>query len=358
MSDQGSITQFPNFSIWSDTPSTLPDSHGTVKIERVLLQEASLVRCWAKVLRSYTGNECVSFYVNDDIVTINTSTFKLSKCPVHSNNRVPLNDASTAVVVSSASKDHDQQSALGAVPYSPLARLHLSLCLEYRSHESCILLHAAGTALPTLLPLVKQRLSNVIHDELAGVDQQQGSASPAEESLSISNPFPRRLCGPVLLHQLAFSKGQLSSPAVDFVDGKGKTFTLSYEELDDLSDSLSLRLSHALRDQNVSRDSHAVVPLLFQQSFDLYVAILATLKAGVGFCPLTVDVPRKRLQFIISDLCAKVILTTPDHKPTVFDSLAILVLTTSPSSVPTCQVFRDACPQDVAYVMYSKLLKT
>ncbi|KAJ6172405.1 hypothetical protein N7470_001472 [Penicillium chermesinum] len=52
-----------------------------------------------------------------------------------------------------------------------------------------------------------------------------------------------------------------------------------------------------------------VVPVLLPQSLDLYITWLAILKAGAAFCPLNIDAPTERIEFILQDVSATVVVT-------------------------------------------------
>ncbi len=127
----------------------------------------------------------------------------------------------------------------------------------------------------------------------------------AEDSkdLSIANHPPTQLPGPQLLHQLiqtASRRDEAPAPAIDFLEavavGVGTVRSLSYAELHQASDHLAACISSSLGDSSSSGAESETdrrsftVPVLIPQSIELYVSLLAILKAGGAFCPLNLDV--------------------------------------------------------------------
>ena len=82
---------------------------------------------------------------------------------------------------------------------------------------------------------------------------------------------------------------------------------LTYKELDDLSTQLAWHI-HGLGIQ--PEDS---VPILFEKTLWTQIALLGAIKAGATFVLLDPDHPSARLQGIIEDVEAKLILSSPQH---------------------------------------------
>ena len=130
-----------------------------------------------------------------------------------------------------------------------------------------------------------------------------------ELSLSVANHPPKRLNGPQFLHQLINQDVSRSAPAVDFWDHGGQRTTLTYQALEERSSNLASHLSRIRLRKGIPLDSSKVIALLLPQSPALYISILAVLKTGSAFCPLAVDTPVDRLNFIIEDVAADIIIT-------------------------------------------------
>lgn len=79
--------------------------------------------------------------------------------------------------------------------------------------------------------------------------------------------------------------------------------TLSYRQLNERAN----RLAHHLRGLQVSTDDR--VGIFLPRSLDMVVAVLAVLKAGGAYVPLDPTYPRERLNLMLEDARARVLLT-------------------------------------------------
>jgi amino acid adenylation domain-containing protein len=91
--------------------------------------------------------------------------------------------------------------------------------------------------------------------------------------------------------------------------------SLTYEELDGESSSLA----YELIDLGVQDGS--MVPICFEKSSYMLVALLAILKAGGAYVPISPDHPRKRQEYIIEKCSARVILASTDQVGLLRDTL-------------------------------------
>ncbi|MEU2393454.1 amino acid adenylation domain-containing protein [Streptomyces sp. NPDC007369] len=110
---------------------------------------------------------------------------------------------------------------------------------------------------------------------------------------------------------------------------------LTYRELDQRSN----RLARALIRRGVVAETPVAV--LLERSADLVVALLAVIKAGGAYVPLDARFPQSRIELILQEVGAALVLTE--------DVLSALVQSESDSSDP--QVACD--PRQLAYVMYT-----
>ncbi|KAH7401005.1 hypothetical protein DE146DRAFT_485162 [Phaeosphaeria sp. MPI-PUGE-AT-0046c] len=126
----------------------------------------------------------------------------------------------------------------------------------------------------------------------------------ADEDLSILNEPPSTLKGPGLLHNLVAPAS--TATAIDFLEDGSKRRQLSYKTLHSLSDDLAQKITESHK-----RLGHVstVIPVLLPQCPELYIVLLAILKAGKAFCPLSIDAPAERLEFILNDISADLIIT-------------------------------------------------
>ncbi|MEV4091322.1 amino acid adenylation domain-containing protein [Streptosporangium saharense] len=136
------------------------------------------------------------------------------------------------------------------------------------------------------------------------------------------------------LHRL-FAEQALRTPdAVAVVSGDSQ---LTYAELDAQANHLAHRLTGARR-----------VAILMDRSPTLIIAILATLKAGAAYLPLDPQQPTERLQQILTDAGATLLLTDTTH------DLQITSLTITPSAFGSAPPVPDTTrPDNAAYVMFT-----
>ena len=123
--------------------------------------------------------------------------------------------------------------------------------------------------------------------------------------------------------------------------------SISYRQLQEKSN----QLAWWLRQEGVATGS--IVALLTDRSIDTIVGMLAILKAGGAYLPIDVDYPAERIQYMLSDSAASLLLTT--HKefavnqniPTIWlqdDRIASYSLE-SPDHINQ--------PEDVCYIIYT-----
>jgi amino acid adenylation domain-containing protein len=90
--------------------------------------------------------------------------------------------------------------------------------------------------------------------------------------------------------------------------------SLTYAELN----SRANQLAHVIRYQyqemtGCALQPDSLIPLYFDRSFDMVISMLAVLKAGGAYLPLSPEYPEKRLQFILEDAQARLLLTQESH---------------------------------------------
>ncbi|KAF1953666.1 hypothetical protein CC80DRAFT_419903 [Byssothecium circinans] len=124
--------------------------------------------------------------------------------------------------------------------------------------------------------------------------------------LSVLNRQPKSLDGPRLLHDLVRNSSPTNAPAIDFLEHGSKKRALTYEHLHASSDTLARNITRSLAGL---KNASAIVPVLLPQSPELYVTLLAILKAGKAFCPIGLDTPKERLEFILGDISANILIT-------------------------------------------------
>jgi amino acid adenylation domain-containing protein len=133
-------------------------------------------------------------------------------------------------------------------------------------------------------------------------------------------------------------------PAVQF-----RQEQLSYRELDERAEALGLRL----RGQGVRRGD--LVAVCAARSPKLIIALLGTLKAGAGYVPLDPDYPAERLQFMLEDSGATLVVADGDLAERFSPGRARVVTIDGelPEADQPCFVDGGAGPEDLAYVIYT-----
>ena len=108
--------------------------------------------------------------------------------------------------------------------------------------------------------------------------------------------YERELC----VYQLFEAQVERTPDAVALLSGKEK---LSYATLN----ARANRLARLLKDSGVGPE--VIVGVLLDRSTEMVVALLAILKAGGAYVPLDPSYPRERLEFMLADSQAAVLLT-------------------------------------------------
>jgi tyrocidine synthetase-3 len=158
------------------------------------------------------------------------------------------------------------------------------------------------------------------------------------------------------IHEL-FQEQSRKSPHRTAVLGPGAaalgTQYLSYQELDKISN----QLAYLLREKGVKTDM--IVGLMLEHSVQMIIVILGILKAGAAYLPIDPGYPGGRIDFMMNDSSARVLLVGPgikvksDVEEGFIETIDISNLLSSSNlvsaPVSTCQ---DS-PANLAYVLYT-----
>ncbi|WP_448321794.1 amino acid adenylation domain-containing protein, partial [Streptomyces sp. CO7] len=148
--------------------------------------------------------------------------------------------------------------------------------------------------------------------------------------------------------QAAFAAQALRTPDVVAVRCAGRE--LPYRELDERAN----RLAHRLVGAGVGPE--APVAVLMERSVDLVVALLAVLKAGAFYLPLHSGSPLERMQWIVDETSAPVLLTDAAMRGRSLPSAPTVVVVdedTALAGLPVVDPQVDSQPEQLAYVMYT-----
>ncbi|WP_433414394.1 non-ribosomal peptide synthetase [Microtetraspora malaysiensis] len=146
---------------------------------------------------------------------------------------------------------------------------------------------------------------------------------------------------PGTLHALVEAQAAATPGAPAVVSGD---VTLTYGELNARANRLARRLRHT----GVERGQPVAV--CAERSADLVVGLLAVLKAGGAYVPLDPEYPRDRLEFMLSDCGARVLLTQRHLEPA---GPLRTVLLEDDYELPSDDLEPVAGPDDAAYLIYT-----
>ena len=108
--------------------------------------------------------------------------------------------------------------------------------------------------------------------------------------------FPGKKC----VHELFELQADRLPKATALVfDGQ----SMSYGELDKKAN----QLAHYLQSKGVAPES--LVAICVERSFEMFIGLLGILKAGGAYVPIDPNYPQERIEFMLHDTNAKVLLT-------------------------------------------------
>ncbi|MGV5039027.1 amino acid adenylation domain-containing protein [Streptomyces sp. NRAIS4] len=148
--------------------------------------------------------------------------------------------------------------------------------------------------------------------------------------------------------QAAFAAQVLRSPNGVAVRCAGRE--LSYRELDERANQLAHRLV------GLGVGPEAPVAVLMERSVDLVVALLAVLKAGAFYLPLHSGYPLERMQWIVDETSAPVLLTDAAMRGRGVPAAPAVVVVDQDeelAGLPVGDPGVESRPEQLAYVMYT-----
>ncbi|KAL8640611.1 MAG: hypothetical protein Q9228_002487 [Teloschistes exilis] len=206
--------------------------------------------------------------------------------------------------------------------------------------------------------LTEQEATNTLHQTswmIAELNYQCSESGPIRQLLwsLADNQIPQLLaCNPrhsmdpdACLHDI-FNESAKQYPqrvAIDAHDG-----LLNYDDLNAAAEALA----SSLRAQYDVKPGH-LVPLCFEKSCAMIVAILGILKAGAGYVPLDIGSPQARLDHMVQETAARVLIVSPLQAKGKIFSLPTLVYDRNHSHTLSEYQQLTAHPQDIAYVTFT-----
>ena len=259
-----------------------------------------------------------------------------------------------AIFQAAFSRHSDEVTA--TPPSSPLRMpatgvdLHLELCgssvLTLRLHYSQELFDL-GTA-ARILVHIEQLLAGAIEDpDRACAKLPMLTESELREQLVERNDTTRNF-PPGCLHELVEAMAEKAPHEVAVVHAQEQ---LSYGELN----ARANQLAHYLRKRGIGRNGR--VGICLKRSLEFAIALVGVLKSGGGCVPLDPAYPDERLELMLSDVAAPVVLTepgvlqasVPEGTEVLFLSEQREMLAREPRSNPQ----PGSIPSDIAYIIYT-----
>ncbi|WP_338020557.1 non-ribosomal peptide synthase/polyketide synthase [Amycolatopsis sp. CB00013] len=167
--------------------------------------------------------------------------------------------------------------------------------------------------------------------------------SPAErgrlaELNATAHPLPERTLAEAFAAQVAKTP---SATAVMFKD-----IELSYADLDARAENVARRL------RSLGAGPEEVVAVAVPRSAELMVALLGVLKAGAAYLPIDLDYPADRLEYMLADSGARLVLSEPGTAARIPDVAGLTRVPVTGEPVDDVEG-ATAGPDNTAYLIYT-----
>ena len=201
----------------------------------------------------------------------------------------------------------------------------------------------------------KSLLENLVNDPALNVAEVSILGDNEKEKLLIDwnrsqGKFLKDKCVHERFEELAETNPQ--NLAVIFKkDIKSDVTELTYDELN----SKANQLAYYLRKLNIGQEK--VVGISLQRSPEMIISMLAILKTGAAYVPIDPNYPKDRIQYMIHDSGASVVLTdlvTKDLLPS--DSVQLICVDSDWAKIfsePSTNLGLNVDPENLAYVIYT-----
>jgi len=131
-----------------------------------------------------------------------------------------------------------------------------------------------------------------------------------------------------------------------------KGAVLTYQQLDEKTD----RLAVYLRKKGVRQE--VIVPVMLERSVEMVVAAIAVMKAGGAYLPLDIKYPQARLDYMLTDSNAKLIISQPSLQEKFTQFTGEFIDATDKKGYELSEDQTPACPDvnhgsDMAAVIYT-----
>ena len=132
---------------------------------------------------------------------------------------------------------------------------------------------------------------------------------------------------------------------------------LTYREVDERSNAIAAEIDKIVNRQSSNRQSEPVVSILINRSEWMVLASLGVLKAGCAYQPLDPSYPQERLNFMMKDANAAVLIADEDLRPIVNEYTGPVLLTKELSTNELLSTFNSQLstvkPNDLFILLYT-----
>ncbi|KAF2717079.1 putative Non-ribosomal peptide synthetase [Polychaeton citri CBS 116435] len=234
-----------------------------------------------------------------------------------------------------------------------------SLVIEAEPADDNIYLHATYQA--SLLPedqvaALLEQLQIIVNHILENPESEilDSPLLHHTNTMAIYNPTPSHLYETTDLLATIDSQASESAPAISF----GNSLAFDNVEMDTLTYSDLILHSNNMAHILLSRDpkKNSPVCICMEKSFNLYIAILGTIKAGLAYMPLLPDTPRSRIKAIFGQAQPQFILCDANSREAFEQTrdasmidLDIIDLSSGPSDSPGVKWSSDT----TAYIIFT-----
>ncbi len=136
-----------------------------------------------------------------------------------------------------------------------------------------------------------------------------------------------------------------------------KDQTLTYDQLNNKANQLAYHIRSKYREIAQSElEGDTLICLLLDKSIEMIVAILAVLKSGAAYVPISPEFPQQRIDYILKDTQAQILISQSHLKEKLNKldtSLNIIYADKECLNYPITNPITQIKPQSLAYVIYT-----
>ncbi|WP_224995131.1 amino acid adenylation domain-containing protein, partial [Cesiribacter sp. SM1] len=126
---------------------------------------------------------------------------------------------------------------------------------------------------------------------------------------------------------------------------------LTYQELDERSN----QLAHYLQKRGVTAET--LVPICIDRSLEMIIGLLGIQKAGGAYVPMDPAYPQERIEYMLEDTAARLLISSRSHAARFAETAAAVVLLDSQweeiAKEPAEKAATTLQPSNLAYVIYT-----